>query len=900
MLRPHCLITPTAALGALCLIGEVQTSHAQAIIPGLLSSELEPNLKGLVLLEELNCVACHGSEAPFAARSKKAPRLSDVGSRVNPNYLEAFIRSPHTTKPGTTMPDVLAHLGEKDKAQTAEALTHFLLSLKENIFSPQAPDTVAAQQGEILFRSRGCVACHSPRDAEGNELLSASSAPLGSLDKKYSFKSLVDFLRRPHTIRPSGRMPDMRLPGQDIERIAHYLLRNTVVPGHLRYTLYRGQVWEGLDSDAVSAERAGQVDDFKIETLGKAGHNTAIEYNGWLKIARDGEYRFFLQMNGGSLNIDGKQIASEEPSNRRGPKQLQGTAKLQAGWRRIQLTYFHTGRDPKFSFEMEGPQFERQAPGPSILSVSDKPIAAFAPPQVDAKLAALGRQHFGNLGCANCHDDLKIAGQSGPVFAKLSPNKGCMSETSGAWPHFDLSTQQRTSIAKALPQVEKQRLDDAQQIARTLVTFNCIACHDRAGLGGVAPERNANFSGTHPELGNQGRIPPPLSHVGAKLTPEWLDEVLLRGKRQRGYLDASMPQYGEANVGHLVKLFGVVDKLEEVTYPEIENIKESKTAGYEMMGTSGFSCIACHDFNGQKSGGAGALDIVHVTERIKKNWFHLYMRNPARFHPTVIMPSYWPGGQSIRPSILNGNSAQQIEALWTYLKDGNRAKKPKGLSRQSNEIRVTDVAEIARGRGTAGYRGIGVGYPGRINLAFDSEEMTLRLLWKGDFASVNHGSFRASGGERFLFPPGIPFHRLKSMDDSWPYKGKTDYLFPHDHGYQFRGYTLDAQRRPTFQYRYGDIVVEDFFEDLPGEDGAAKFKRTFRFEAPAAQPMFYFRAAAGKKVTKGADGAFTVDQLQLRITGEHKGLVRDGEPAEVLIPLTLPKGSSILTVEYQW
>ena len=87
------------------------------------------------------------------------------------------------------------------------------------------------------------------------------------------------------------------------------------------------------------------------------------------------------------------------------------------------------------------------------------------------------------------------------------------------------------------------------------------------------------------------------------------------------------------------------------------------------------------------------------------------MRDPARFHSTVIMPSYWPGGQSIRPSILGGDSAQQIEGLWNYLADGERAKTPKGLSRQSSEIRVTDVAEICRGRGTAGYRGIGVGYP---------------------------------------------------------------------------------------------------------------------------------------------------------------------------------------------
>ncbi len=886
-------------LGSWILLSGAPAVLAAPIIPGLISSELEPELKGQVLIEELNCVACHQSEVPFSSRSKKAPRLSAVGSRVNPAYLEAFIRDPHGTKPGTTMPDALAQLGEGERDEAAKSLTHYLLSLKKNDFSLQPPDAVAAEHGERLFHSRGCVACHSPRDADGIELLQEKSAPLGALEQKYSVKSLTEFLQRPHASRPSGRMPDLRLQGQEAERIGHYLLRETRVPGHLSFKMYRGQVWEGLDSDKVEAERAGQIQDFSLERFGKVHHQTAVEYQGWLNIAQGGSFIFFLQMNGGSLHIDGKQIVFEEPSNRRGPMTLEGTVELQAGWREIQLTYFHTGRDPKFSFEMEGPQFKRGRIPSSMLSISDKPILAFEPLKVDARLAVRGREQFSALGCVSCHDDLKGAPKFEAPFGKLGPGKGCMSESRGEWPHFDLSSEQRKLISEALPRAEKRVLNDREQIDKTLVTFNCIACHDRAELGGVASDRDAYFTGSHPELGNQGRLPPPLSHVGAKLTPEWIKEVLLNGKRQRKYLDANMPQYGEANVGHLAELFGKVDKLEAVTFPKIANIQESKDAGYEMMGTSGFSCIACHDFNGQE-GGAGALDIANVTERLQKNWFHLYMRDPARFHATVTMPSYWPGGQSIRPDVLQGDSGQQIEALWAYLADGSRAKKPKGLSRQSDQLRVSDVAEIARGRGTAGYRGIGVGYPERINLAFDSEEMALRLLWKGEFVSVNHGSFRARGSDRIAFPPGIPFHRLKSMDDDWPYKGKTDYTFPHDHGYQFRGYHLDALRRPIFQYRYGDITVEDFFEDVLDKSGVAKFKRTFRFDSLSAQELFYFRAASGKKISKQSDQAFVIDQLQLLITGEYQGLVREGEPGEVLIPLTLPQGRSTLSLEYQW
>ena len=886
--------------GALLLLSMLPRAAADVAIPSLQDSALDPALKGLILLEELNCVACHATDAAFAKDSKRAPRLAAVGSRVNPQYLVSFLQDPHGVKPGTTMPDRLAYLSAAEKQTAAIELTHFLLSRTTNDFSLTPPDAVAATHGERLFHSRGCAACHSPRDGQGNELLPKTSVPLGRLESKYSFRSLVDFLRQPHSSRPSGRMPDLRLSGTDLERIAHYLLRGTRVPGHLAYTLYRGDVWEGLGSDNVKPERAGLVADFAPNSLGRVEHHTAIVYEGWINLSRAGRYSFFLNVNGGSLFVDGQKIIEQEPSDRRGIKQLEGSAELAAGWRRIQLTYFQTGYEPSFSFEMAGPQFARQAIPSSLLSISNEPIPAFEPLAVSPEFAARGREKFGTLGCARCHDDLLIPSQAATPWAKLDPHRGCLSEATGPWPRFPLNPQQREWIAQALPSATQQHLDPTQRVNKTLVTFNCLACHERTGLGGVAPERKALFTGTREALGDEGRLPPPMTHVGAKLKREWISEVLLHGQRQRDYLETVMPQFGEANVGQLVDLFGQVDSLEPVTFPKVTDLPSAKAAGLEMFGSTGLSCIACHDYNGQKSGGAGALDIVHATERLQKNWFHLYLREPARFHPTGIMPSYWPGGQSTRPDILKGDAAQQIEALWLYLEDGTRARKPAGLSRQARELRVGTVAEICRGQGPVGYRGIAVGYPQGLNLAFDSEQMSLRLLWKGEFANVDLGSFSPRGTERIAFPSGIPFHRLKSLDDFWPYKGKTNYTFPQDQGYQFRGYHLDALRRPTFLYQYGEVSVTDFFEDFRDPDGRTGFKRTFHFTAPTAQLPGYFRAASGRKITRQSDQAFIVDQLHLRLLDHSPGIVRAGDPGEILIPLTIPQGTSTLTLEYQW
>ena len=887
-------------VGVIILLGAAPVVLAEPMLPGLDASELEPALKGRVLMEELNCAACHQSDGSFAKQSKTAPRLAEIGSRVNPAYIEQFILNPHGTKPGTTMPDMLSHMDEKKKKEVATSITHYLLSLKKNDFKPEAPDSVAATRGRNLFHSRGCVACHSPRDLTGKELLPNSSVPLGALDKKYSAKSLMAFLKNPHTTRPSGRMPDLKLPQDEIRNITNYLLQDTRVPGNVSYKLFTGLVWEGLFSEQVEAQRAGQISDLSLDDLGKQPRNFAVEFETWLNVKEAGNYTFFLEANGGTLRVEGKQIFLEQASERRQPKKQQGNIELKPGWRKIELTYFHAGYKPKFSFEMEGPGMKRGAIPSSLLSVSNKPIAKFTPLKVDAKLAEQGRELFSSIGCASCHDDTGVTSKKAMSFDKLNPSKGCLTESHGKWAQYALSGEQRELIKKAMPEVQKKPLTDKENIAKTLVTFNCTACHDRDGVGGITTDRNGYFTGSHPELGDQGRLPPPLTSVGAKLTPKWLNQVLLEGGRQRFYLHTRMPQYGKENVGHLVELFGEVDQLEEVKLPKISNIRESKNAGYEMIGNKGFSCIACHDFNGHHAAGAGALDLVNLTDRIQKNWFHLFMQNPSRFHTTGIMPNFWPGGQSTRPDVLNGDREKQIEALWEYLSDGTRAKKPAGLMRQLDELRVFDKAEIARGRGTAGFRGIGVGYPGRLNLAFDSEEMALRLLWKNGFVTITHGSFKASGDQRIAFPAGVPFHRLESMDASWPYKGKKDYLFPQNKGYQFRGYRLDKERRPTFRYRYGDIMVEDFFEEVLENGVSTKFKRTFTFNAPEDQTEFYFRAAVGKKITKRSDSSYVIDALQINIDDAHKAVTRGGENGELLIPIKLPKGQSTLTIEYQW
>ena len=72
---------------------------------------------GNLLLGELNCTSCHQADASLATviQRKPAPVLDTVGSRVKPQYLLKFLADPQATKPGTTMPNVLAGVPEAER-----------------------------------------------------------------------------------------------------------------------------------------------------------------------------------------------------------------------------------------------------------------------------------------------------------------------------------------------------------------------------------------------------------------------------------------------------------------------------------------------------------------------------------------------------------------------------------------------------------------------------------------------------------------------------------------------------------------------------------------------------------------------------------------------------------------
>jgi len=875
------------------------------------------------LLSELNCAACHAAGDADRARlgSRQAPLLGKKGLRLTPQFIEAHLADPSGAKPGTTMPDVLHHLPAAEKSEAVAALAQYLVSEQTDGESPAwAAEDYLIKQGAQLFHSAGCVACHAPQEgadaaaaAIDPALLGTASVPLGHLAQKMTVDQLAKFLADPLKIRPSGRMPSLNLAAGEAKSIAMYLLRaqapglddpakRTLVAG-LRYEYFEENFHSGIDFDKLTPKESGTAESFHVKNR-QRDQNFGFRFSGSIRIAQAGTHKFYLNSDDGSrLWIDGKLVVDNWGEH--GTTERSGEVALEAGDHSIMATFYNAGAGFEFSARWRGPGFAKQEIPASVLSHSGQPMAPVGQRDFayDPAKTAKGRELFASLGCASCHDlGSGLAAAKAKSLAELSSG-GCLAENPAkSLPKYDLSGEQRAAIQKALAEKNWTRERDAKgEIAWAAARLNCLACHARDGQGGPAPARLAYFKTSgDAEMGDEGRIPPHLTGVGGKLQAEALRDILLKTSRARPYMATRMPQFGEAQVGRLPGHFERADAAAQDAKPEIT--QRAAKFGRRLAGSGGLSCIACHTVVGHKSLGIPAIDLSLMATRLRHDWFQRYLIDPPSLRPGTRMPSFWPGGEAVNRDILEGNTPAQINALWAYLASKPETDLPPGLVQGKKEIIAETEPAIYRNfiQG-AGPRAIGVGYPEKVNLAWDANNLRLAMIWQGSFIDGSrHSSGRGEGFEPPLgnnvvnFPEGPQLARLADERADWPAAvGK-------DAGFRMRGYRLDEKRRPIFLYDFQGLKVEESFEAVMGEVDAY-FRRTLRLSGTAGQGT-WLRAAAGKIAASAAGGFTWNDKITLKFPGANPApVLRDQAGGqELLVPVRLEGGGAVITQEIIW
>ncbi len=892
---------------------------------------------GRLLISELNCQSCHGPLNGNRLDGRQAPILTEVGQRTSAEFLKRYLKNPHAEKPGTAMPKLSP---EKLDDATIDGLVAFLTSGQS--WRPAAVGVDAVRRGEKLFHQVGCAACHSDQrsdeeiakirkgaapeqldeddDEEGEPKTDAKwkrpayAMPLGKLDQKYSLGSLISFLREPHKVRPSGRMPSLNLKPEEARDIASYLLKDVKVEPNIHFEYFEGD-WQKLpDFSKLTAANAGKTTDFSVGVSPKRDV-FALRFSGWLHVPKDGEYRFFLSSDDGArLIVDGKVIVDNDGIHPSGFKD--GSEPLTAGAHEVVVEYFEYHGEEELAIEIEGSEIPRQALAGLVTLNQQPPTESAAQTDVAAspELVQKGRAAFQSLGCAACHQHgdgdarLRWTGTA-PDFqdARMKTSGGCLAEKPAVGlPQFSLTKQQREDATAAIEDNRIMRKITAEESARihlqqTLLTFNCYACHARGTIGGVNESTNHLFVGSIPEMGDEGRIPPALDGAGDKLNATWLKTILNDGAKDRPYMATRMPRFGESNVGDLVGSLGTLDiqaEVPAVTFSEPEH--RVKADARLMVGDQALSCIKCHIFDKYAATGIQSLDMTTMTRRLRRDWFHRYLANPQQYRPGTRMPAAWPNGRSVVPHILNGDSAAQIESIWLYLSDGKNAKIPSGLQREAIELKPIDRPIIYRNflEGLSP-RGIAVGFRQKVHFAWDAEHMTPRLIWHGAFIDASkHWVDRGPGNQTPLgdhimtLPAGPPISQLPSLDQAWPKE------LAREHGFRFQGYRLSSDGTPTFRYQAHAVDVEDLiqpFEATP-DNGLA---RSMTFHSSEPPKDLYVRIAAGGKFEE-ADKILTVDGVRYELTGVTPVVRTSNGLTEVLVPVTWQGNTASFTVRMRW
>ncbi|MDH5761795.1 MAG: c-type cytochrome [Nitrospinota bacterium] len=117
--------------------------------------------KGKKLFETVGCQACHkvnGNGELFG------PDLTNIGQKVNPDWLVSWIKNPDEYNPKSIMPNLRLTL--EQATDIAAYLLQFDQKRPQEGVEDQLNDPELIKLGETLVRRRGCFACHDIKGME--------------------------------------------------------------------------------------------------------------------------------------------------------------------------------------------------------------------------------------------------------------------------------------------------------------------------------------------------------------------------------------------------------------------------------------------------------------------------------------------------------------------------------------------------------------------------------------------------------------------------------------------------------------------------------------------------------------------------------------------------------------
>jgi mono/diheme cytochrome c family protein len=453
--------------------------------------------------------------------------------------------------------------------------------------------------------------------------------------------------------------------------------------------------------------------------------------------------------------------------------------------------------------------------------------------------AALGRQLVIERGCLNCHalKDGAVALESKLAetpFLRLAARKGCLAEKPPRKAaRYALAAEDRAALA-AFVQTPDVSEAPVQDFARALSRFQCVGCHEHNGPSKVAFEQ----------------LPPPLTEAGQKLRASWLEQVLCANKRVRPWMALRMPNFGPDALRPLIHYFAAQAGAELGEGELIAPASDAQVqAGLQLIGRGegGLSCVSCHDYRGEKSGGEmRGPDLTEMYARVRADWFRRWLREPGRVISGTAMPAFF-------LEMPEAEAGQKIEALLATMSKGKDMPIPEGLGEQALAYLLLVQNEPIVFRTfiqDSSPRSIAVGLPGKQNFVFDASSCRLRYAWSGDFLEVKPVWADRGGGQARILG-----QRYYTAPDQSPLRFGDAEVEPK---VAFKGYQL-IKKLPQFLYEVDGVLVREVIDKAPTGNGLV---RNFQIDHPNADVWFVAGESSRVAITSSA-GQFVSGRLRI-------------------------------------
>jgi mono/diheme cytochrome c family protein len=277
-----------------------------------------------------------------------------------------------------------------------------------------------------------------------------------------------------------------------------------------------------------------------------------------------------------------------------------------------------------------------------------------------------GKQLVQTSGCLNCHS-LKLENRFlTKALSDLGSAKwqqGCLAEfpeQSSKAPQFHFSTGERAAL-RTLGLSDRSsmaKLTPTEFVEWQIRKLNCRECHGK-------------FEGF-----------PPLDLLGGKLRPEWTRSFVAGdvNYKPRPWIEARMPSfkpYAQGIAEGMAMLHGYPPQTP--VEPAVDE-GEAATGRKLVSAAGGFSCIACHavgELAATQGFESAGINLAHTGERLLKSYFQRWIRNPLAIDPATKMPVYFDEqGRSPLTDIYDGDGLKQIDALWEYVRLGDKMPPP--------------------------------------------------------------------------------------------------------------------------------------------------------------------------------------------------------------------------------